>query len=365
MLGVTVHYLRGDWATTDDYIERILAMASGHGFAVQVVWMALRGDVQRRRDDTLAGMSNLQEFLRRLREDAMSIYTPWPTCCLAEGLADSQRSNRRGLLNDFNPDPHPSPMSTCRSFSVSRRDPGAIRRHVCRGRAFQASLDMADAQGALSWRLRTVSSPARLRLEQGACRKPGNSWPGHMGGSRRASTVHLRTARALLAEIDAWGAPPRRPEPSRRFTEFTRLDYDLHSPGNAGSAILAPARAPLCETLIRGIADDRTRENEETDRRRARRLQDRQGNPPLLGPSCTAGSLSARRGPLAARRGSDLLRLKQAFLARRRDFEAAINADFGHRSASDSAIMEVMPTVRASTIFQEPAALDAPTHTYT
>ena len=33
--------------------------------------------------------------------------------------------------------------------------------------AFQASLDMADAQGALSWRLRTVTSLARLRVRQG------------------------------------------------------------------------------------------------------------------------------------------------------------------------------------------------------
>ena len=46
MWGVSVHYLRGDWATTDDYIERILAMASEHGF-LPYKWfaMALRGDL--------------------------------------------------------------------------------------------------------------------------------------------------------------------------------------------------------------------------------------------------------------------------------------------------------------------------------
>ena len=49
--------------------------------------------------------------------------------------------------------------------------------------------------------------------------------------------------------------------------------------------------------------------------------------------------------PSLARRRSDLLKLKQAILARRRDFEAAVSADFSHRSSYETAIMEIMPTV--------------------
>ena len=45
-------------------------------------------------------------------------------------------------------------------------------------------------------------------------------------------------------------------------------------------------------------------------------------------------------------RQSDLIKLKRAILARRRDFEAAIHADFGHRSAYETAVMEIMPTVQ-------------------
>ena len=45
-------------------------------------------------------------------------------------------------------------------------------------------------------------------------------------------------------------------------------------------------------------------------------------------------------------RQSDLIKLKRAILARRRDFEAAIQADFGHRSAYETAVMEIMPTVQ-------------------
>ena len=40
------------------------------------------------------------------------------------------------------------------------------------------------------------------------------------------------------------------------------------------------------------------------------------------------------------------MKLKKGILAHRRDFEAAIKADFGHRSAYETAIMEIMPTVQ-------------------
>jgi len=50
--------------------------------------------------------------------------------------------------------------------------------------------------------------------------------------------------------------------------------------------------------------------------------------------------------PSLERRRSDLLKLKQAILARRRDFEAAISADFSYRSAYETAVMEIMPTVQ-------------------
>src|SRR6267142_1221523 len=50
--------------------------------------------------------------------------------------------------------------------------------------------------------------------------------------------------------------------------------------------------------------------------------------------------------PTAAKRRVDLLKLKQALLSRRKQFEAAINADFGHRSAYETMIMVLMPTIQ-------------------
>ena len=134
--GVSVHCLCGDWATADDYIERLLAIASEHGY-LPYKWfaMAIRGELQRQRGDTLVGMSNLQEYLRRLREGRYEIYTPWLTCCLAEGLADSQHvAQALQLLRRLQSGSRAAVRCLHAGISPhSRRDPGAGRRDGCRG----------------------------------------------------------------------------------------------------------------------------------------------------------------------------------------------------------------------------------------
>ncbi len=119
--GVSVHCLCGDWATADDYIERFLAIASEHGY-LPYKWfaMAIHGELQRQRGDTLVGMSNLQEYLRRLREGRYEIYTPWLTCCLAKGSVDGRvaLSKRCNCSTTSIRILSGSPLSTCRNFSA-------------------------------------------------------------------------------------------------------------------------------------------------------------------------------------------------------------------------------------------------------
>jgi coniferyl-aldehyde dehydrogenase len=50
--------------------------------------------------------------------------------------------------------------------------------------------------------------------------------------------------------------------------------------------------------------------------------------------------------PALGKRRADLLKLKAAILVNRRAYEAAIDADFGHRPARETAIMELLPTVQ-------------------
>jgi predicted ATPase len=62
---------------------------------------------------------------------------------------------------------------------------------------------MADAQGALSWRLRTVTSQARVLLDQGRPAEARAALAETYGRFTEGfDTLDLRTARALLEEIE-------------------------------------------------------------------------------------------------------------------------------------------------------------------
>jgi len=50
--------------------------------------------------------------------------------------------------------------------------------------------------------------------------------------------------------------------------------------------------------------------------------------------------------PDLAQRRADLDALRRAIAARRPQIEAAINADFGHRSRHETAMMEILPTLQ-------------------
>jgi coniferyl-aldehyde dehydrogenase len=56
-------------------------------------------------------------------------------------------------------------------------------------------------------------------------------------------------------------------------------------------------------------------------------------------------SFMRQDAPTLIERRSDLMRLRQALLARRSEFAASIDADFGHRSAYETSIMELVPLV--------------------
>lgn len=55
----------------------------------------------------------------------------------------------------------------------------------------------------------------------------------------------------------------------------------------------------------------------------------------------------AAGAPAITQRLAKLARLKQAILARRAEFEAAISADFGNRSRFETAVMEIMPVAQS------------------
>ena len=207
MWGVSVYHLRGDWAITEEYVERMLTLASEHAL-LPYKWfaMALRGDLQLRRGDTVAGISNLNEYSRRLVDGGYDIGARWLACCLAQGLVASQQVEQawRVLSEfdfdlDFRLDAHMPEFIRVRGVVRAEAGDSAAAEH-----AFRISLNMADAQGALSWRLRTATSVAHLRLRQGRFQEAYDTLaPTYERFTEGFETLDLRIARALIAEIDA------------------------------------------------------------------------------------------------------------------------------------------------------------------
>ena len=210
--------------TTSSACSRLRAST---GFAVQMVCDGDSRRAQHRRGDT-SGKTNLQEYLRRLREGRYEIYTPWLTCCLAEGLATTACRTGAAIAERLRSGSRSEARCLHAGISAcSRRDPGAGRRgggrrtgvsSVARhgGRAGRPVLAVAhrDEPGA------SASRAGRLP----EAREPLAATYGRF--TEGFETLDLRTARALIAEIDA-----ARRAASRKFTT-------LNSPGRAARAIL-------------------------------------------------------------------------------------------------------------------------------
>jgi predicted ATPase/DNA-binding winged helix-turn-helix (wHTH) protein len=203
-------YFRGDWEIAAGYLERMVTVAGEHAL-VPYKWLGvgIHGAVKVRRGDADEGIRDLWDALRRLNEGGFVVFAPWLTCCLAEVLAArGNLEQAQSLINALDPAPGsrsdvymPEYLRVWGSILAQAGDVAAAER------AFQHSIEMADAQGNLSSRLRTVSSQARLRLEQGRVAEARAPLAETYGRFTEGFATHdLRTARALLAEIDARGS---------------------------------------------------------------------------------------------------------------------------------------------------------------
>jgi predicted ATPase/DNA-binding winged helix-turn-helix (wHTH) protein len=193
------HHFRGDWDIAGRYLGRLLAVASDHALA-PYKWLALGmgGDLKVQRGQAEAGIDDLRESLRRLNEGGFVTFASWLTCCLAEALAARNELDPALRLIDAL-DPAPGARSDCympehlRVYACVLAQAGDV---PAAERAFQHSLDMADAQGALSWRLRTVSSLVRLRRTPQARALLTDTYGRFTEGF---STRDLRAARDLMS----------------------------------------------------------------------------------------------------------------------------------------------------------------------
>jgi ATP/maltotriose-dependent transcriptional regulator MalT len=207
MWGAIAFHFRGDWEIEEGYLARMIRVAGEHALApYKWLGVGMGGDMKVKRGDAQEGIGDLREALRCLKEGGFVVFSPWLTCCLAEALASRDGVDEaRTLIDALDPAPGsridvymPEFLRVWGSVLAQAGDVEAAQR------AFRHSIEMADAQSSLSWRLRTTMSLAHLRLDQGRLADArGPLAETYARFTEGFETLDLRTARALIAEIDA------------------------------------------------------------------------------------------------------------------------------------------------------------------
>ncbi|WP_454848298.1 ATP-binding protein [Rhizobium binxianense] len=170
LLAAGIFHFRRDWETFERYIDRLIQYADEYCLCpYKSVGAGFKGEVFLRRGDAESGLGMIKDALVRMRAENFEIYASWLDCALAEGMA------ARG---------HPDQALAIMNEVIGRTGRGGdvfnmpellrIRGELLAGagaelqaeHCFRRSVAMADVQGALSWRLRTMTSFARLRSRQ-------------------------------------------------------------------------------------------------------------------------------------------------------------------------------------------------------
>ena len=193
MWGAIAFHFRGDWEIEEGYLARMIGVAGEHALApYKWLGVGMGGDMKVRRGDAQDGISDLREALRGLKEGGFVVFSPWLTCCLAEALASRDGLDEaRTLIDALDPAPGsrvdvymPEFLRVWGSVLAQAGDVEAAQR------AFRHSIEMADAQSSLSWRLRTTIEPgapaSRSRTARGSPRAVGRDLCAVHGGLRNA-----------------------------------------------------------------------------------------------------------------------------------------------------------------------------------
>ena len=167
--GASVFHWTGDLATAEDYIERLIQHASEHSLSpYRSVGIGLKGDILVRRGELEAGIRLLRESLNDLHIEKYGLYTSWLNCTLAEGLAAEENLDQAlNLMREIAPTVGqtavyntPELLRVYGNLLAQANDPHGAE--AC----FLRSFTIADNQRALSWRLRTAMSFARLLVRE-------------------------------------------------------------------------------------------------------------------------------------------------------------------------------------------------------
>jgi tetratricopeptide (TPR) repeat protein len=194
----------GDWEAVETMASRLAAHAGIHGLTpYQAVATGFRGQTMIARGELKRGVELLQSCLPRLRADRYELYASAFVAELSQGLSALGRLPEalkllRETIARVEPEgaafDMPELLRLRGEFEASGGNLEAAEA------SFAASAALAEQQGALSWRLRTEMSLARLRRQQGLRNSFGGLTETYARFSEGFETADLKAARQMLDE---------------------------------------------------------------------------------------------------------------------------------------------------------------------
>ncbi|MCA6117334.1 winged helix-turn-helix domain-containing protein [Bradyrhizobium sp. WSM 1738] len=194
----------GDWSSVEQMAGRISTHAASHALApYQAVATGFRAQTMIARGERKAGIELLQNVLARLHADRYELYASAFISELSQGLAEvGQVAEGLRILHEAIARIEPAgaafdapELLRLRGELEARSgDPKAAEA------SFAASIALAEEQGALSWRLRTETSLARLRRKQRRAKPLDGLAETYARFTEGFETADLKAARELLDE---------------------------------------------------------------------------------------------------------------------------------------------------------------------
>jgi predicted ATPase len=192
----------GDWSAVETMTARLTAHASMHGLVpYEAVAAGFRAQTMIARGEVTVGVDLLRSALPRLHADRYELYASAFAADLARGLVVLGRLPEAGevlhetiarLEQEGGAFDMPELLRVRGELEAHR---GALATAEA---SLVASATLAERQGALSWRLRTEMSLARLRKRQGVPDPLGELASVYARFSEGFETADLRAARLML-----------------------------------------------------------------------------------------------------------------------------------------------------------------------
>ncbi len=206
ILAMSIHLWSGDWTRASDGIRQFIEHVERHSMVpYYAVGSGFKGELMVRNGDAAIGVATLQTALAALHRDRYELMTTVFLCAIAEGQArlgqsDAALATIEGAIGGV------EAMGNHFLLPELLRIKGELlaeRSAVDAEIVLTRSWTIAQAQGAVSWQLRTAVSLARLFAVAGRGNEAKRLLNDALGRVAECTdTADMRTARRLFADLE-------------------------------------------------------------------------------------------------------------------------------------------------------------------